>query len=43
MLISRMSRTERNNLLQELFGQKEDQLGISYLKIAIGASDMVEK
>lgn len=43
MLMSRMSRTERNNLLQELFGQKEDQLGISYLRIAIGASDMVEE
>ena len=43
MLINTMSPDARDNLLNELFGQKEDQIGISYLRIGIGASDMIEE
>ena len=39
-LINRLSATEKNSLLQELFGNSENSIGISYLRISIGASDL---
>jgi glucosylceramidase len=41
-LINKMSSEKRQILLQELFGTKEKDIGISYLRIAIGASDLSE-
>lgn len=40
MLISKMDSASKNSLLQELFGVGENSLGISYLRISIGASDL---
>ena len=41
--INRMSESARAALLQELFGTAEDELGVSYLRLSIGASDLDEK
>lgn len=38
--ISRMSAGERKKLLQELFGKGEGDVGISYLRLSIGSSDL---
>lgn len=40
MLINRMSDAAKESLLQELFGKGEESIGISYLRISIGASDL---
>ena len=40
--INQMSDTARTTLLEELFGTGEDDLGISYLRLSIGASDLDE-
>ncbi|HEX8015644.1 MAG TPA: glycoside hydrolase family 30 beta sandwich domain-containing protein [Flavobacterium sp.] len=40
MLINNMSQTAKNSLLQELFGKGENSIGVSYLRISIGASDL---
>ena len=40
MLMHNMSDTARADLLQELFGRKEENLGVSYIRLSIGASDM---
>lgn len=40
--INQMSDTARTALLEELFGTGEDDLGISYLRLSIGASDLDE-
>lgn len=40
--ISQMSDSARSALLQELFGTGEDELGVSYLRLSIGASDLDE-
>lgn len=40
MLINNMSQSAKNSLLQELFGQDENSIGVSYLRISIGASDL---
>ena len=40
MLINRMNNTAKQSLLQELFGKDEESIGISYLRISIGASDL---
>ena len=40
MLIHKMSDTARADLLQELFGREEEDLGVSYIRVSIGASDM---
>ena len=40
MLMHYMSDTARADLLQELFGRKEENLGVSYIRLSIGASDM---
>lgn len=39
-LISQMGASERAALLQELFGTGTGQIGVSYLRISIGASDL---
>ncbi|MDX2302275.1 MAG: glycoside hydrolase family 30 beta sandwich domain-containing protein [Microscillaceae bacterium] len=41
--IHQMNPAKRADLLRELFGQKENQIGISYLRVSIGASDLDEK
>tara|TARA_R110002020_G_scaffold85914_4_gene211763 strand:- start:6236 stop:7603 length:1368 start_codon:yes stop_codon:yes gene_type:complete len=40
MLMHNMIDTARADLLQELFGRKEENLGVSYIRLSIGASDM---
>ncbi|WP_231425356.1 glycoside hydrolase family 30 beta sandwich domain-containing protein [Pedobacter sp. Leaf250] len=40
--IIRMSATERSKLLNELFGNRPGQVGISYIRVSIGASDLNE-
>jgi glucosylceramidase len=42
MLISKMSPAKRAELLQELFGRGGNAIGISYLRVSIGASDLNE-
>lgn len=39
-LINRLSAAEKTSLLQELFGSSENSIGISYLRISVGASDL---
>jgi len=39
-LINRLSATTKNSLLQELFGERENAIAVSYLRISIGASDL---
>lgn len=39
-LINNMSAAAKNDLLQELFGTGENSIGVSYLRISIGASDL---
>ena len=39
-LINNMSASAKSDLLQELFGQGENGIGVSYLRISIGASDL---
>jgi glucosylceramidase len=39
-LINSMSTTEKNNLLNELFGNSATSIGVSYLRISLGASDL---
>jgi glucosylceramidase len=41
--IHRMSPSIRKALLEELFGQAEGQIGVSYLRLSVGASDLDEK
>jgi len=38
--INRMKDSARTALLQELFGTGEDEIGVSYLRLSIGASDL---
>ena len=40
MLINRMNDAAKQSLLQELFSKEENSIGISYLRISIGASDL---
>ena len=39
-LINQMGTGERSNLLNELFGQGDNAIGVSYLRVSIGASDL---
>lgn len=39
-VINRLSSVEKTSLLQELFGSGNNSIGISYLRISIGASDL---
>ena len=41
--IAKMSGAARAKLLQELFGTGKNEIGISYLRISVGASDLDEK
>jgi len=43
MLINKMSLAAKNKLLQEVFGINKEDIGVSYLRISIGASDLDEK
>lgn len=43
MHIQKMSTQARADLLQEFFGNGEDEIGISYLRVSLGASDLDEK
>lgn len=43
MHINQMKDSAQTALLQELFGTGEDELGVSYLRLSIGASDLDEK
>lgn len=40
LINNRLSATNKTNLLQELFGTTGNSIGISYLRISIGASDL---
>jgi glucosylceramidase len=40
LLINRLPAAQKNPLLQELFGNSTNAIGISYLRISIGASDL---
>jgi glucosylceramidase len=40
MLINRMNDAAKQSLLKELFGKGDESIGISYLRISIGASDL---
>ncbi|MEP6595763.1 MAG: glycoside hydrolase family 30 beta sandwich domain-containing protein [Ginsengibacter sp.] len=39
-VINRLSTTDKTNLLKELFGNDNNSIGVSYLRIGIGASDL---
>lgn len=39
-VINRLNTVEKANLLQELFGSGSNSIGVSYLRISIGASDL---
>jgi glucosylceramidase len=39
-LLMRMSAPQRGDLLRELFGTGDEQIGVSYIRISIGSSDM---
>jgi glucosylceramidase len=43
MHLSKMDKAARRKLLQELFGTGKGEIGISYLRLSIGASDLDEK
>lgn len=43
MLISRLPDPDRNALLRELFLPDEDGIGVSFLRLSIGASDLSER
>jgi glucosylceramidase len=39
-LINRLAAAQKSSLLQELFGSNDNSMGISYLRVSIGASDL---
>ncbi|MEG1228550.1 MAG: glucosylceramidase, partial [Flavobacterium sp.] len=41
--ILKLDKAKKEALLQELFSRKNDAIGLSYLRISIGASDLNEK
>ena len=43
MHISKMSAEAREKLLNELYGTGEGSIGVSYIRVSIGASDLDEK
>lgn len=43
ILLNAMAQAERTALLMELFGTSADDIGISYLRISIGASDLSDR
>jgi len=40
MLLSQMSSLARANLLNEMFGRNEGEIGVNYLRLSVGASDL---
>ena len=40
IVLNHLSETNRKNILHELFGNGKDEIGISYLRISIGSSDL---
>ncbi len=38
--INRLTASQKSSLLQELFGSSETSIGVSYLRVSIGASDL---
>ena len=40
MLINRMNSTARDALLKELFGNADGQIGVSFLRLSMGSSDL---
>ncbi len=40
MLLSQMSAVARGKFLQELFGRGEGEIGVNYLRLSVGASDL---
>ena len=40
MLINRMNNSSRDSLLRELFGNGNGQIGVSFLRLSMGASDL---
>lgn len=42
-LLAQLSSAQRASLLQELFGSGDNAIGISYLRLSIGASDLSEQ
>lgn len=43
IVLNRMSQADRANLLRELFGTEGSSIGISYLRLSIGASDLSDR
>lgn len=43
ILLNQLSKEERSKLLKELFGTEGESIGISYLRISIGASDLSDR
>ena len=41
VVINQLNSTKRAELLQELFGSNDNSIGISYLRLSIGASDLI--
>ncbi len=41
--ISRMTPAARKQLLEELYGNGSSSIGVSYIRISVGASDLDEK
>lgn len=39
-LMNRMSARERKKLIQEIFGKDDNHIGVSYLRLSIGSSDL---
>jgi glucosylceramidase len=39
-LINQLASAQKNSLLQELFGKGDNSIGVSYLRISIGSSDL---
>jgi glucosylceramidase len=39
-VINRMSATDKSNLLKEFFSNQENAIGVNYLRLSIGASDL---
>ncbi|MEJ8818922.1 glycoside hydrolase family 30 protein [Lacibacter sp. H407] len=42
-LINKLNATEKNNLLQELFGSADNSINVNYLRLGIGATDLSTK
>lgn len=42
-LINKLNPAEKNNLLQELFGNSENSIAVNYLRIGMGATDLSTK